>query len=53
MEGDLDINTIQYMAVLDFEATCDNRKKFKTQEVIEFPTVLLRWDRRKNDVVGT
>ena len=31
----------RYFAVLDFEATCDDKQKMSPQEVIEFPTVLV------------
>lgn len=32
---------IDYLAILDFEATCDNNVKFDVQEIIEFPTVFV------------
>eukprot|EP00753_Platysulcus_tardus_P003104 PLAT12261.2.p1 GENE.PLAT12261.2~~PLAT12261.2.p1 ORF type:complete len:738 (+),score=261.09 PLAT12261.2:50-2215(+) len=32
---------LDYVVVLDFEATCDRSRKFKPVEVIEFPAVLL------------
>ncbi|KAJ3100946.1 hypothetical protein HDU97_001830 [Phlyctochytrium planicorne] len=35
------MQTYQYLAVLDFEATCDDKNNPKPQEVIEFPTVLI------------
>ncbi|OWF37871.1 ERI1 exoribonuclease 2 [Mizuhopecten yessoensis] len=31
----------EYLIVLDFESTCWKEKKFQTQEIIEFPAVLL------------
>ena len=42
MAAEAATSDFQYLAVLDFEATCfeDRRKKFK-QEVIEFPTVFI------------
>jgi ERI1 exoribonuclease 3 len=33
----------QYIGVLDFEATCDDVKGYEN-EIIEFPTILLKWD---------
>eukprot|EP00551_Chaetoceros_affinis_P005593 CAMPEP_0203671986 /NCGR_PEP_ID=MMETSP0090-20130426/7626_1 /ASSEMBLY_ACC=CAM_ASM_001088 /TAXON_ID=426623 /ORGANISM="Chaetoceros affinis, Strain CCMP159" /LENGTH=209 /DNA_ID=CAMNT_0050537197 /DNA_START=53 /DNA_END=682 /DNA_ORIENTATION=- len=32
--------TPEYLLILDFEATCDERKQPKPQEIIEFPTLL-------------
>src|SRR5437016_14510893 len=32
-----------YVGVLDFEATCDDVKGWEN-EIIEFPTILLKWD---------
>ncbi|KAJ3277787.1 ERI1 exoribonuclease 3 [Borealophlyctis nickersoniae] len=32
---------IQYLCVLDFEATCDSRRPFTPQEIIEFPVVVM------------
>ena len=32
-------NVISYFLVLDFEATCDNSKSIKPQEIIEFPVL--------------
>src|SRR5437016_2095354 len=37
-----------YIGVLDFEATCDNVKIYG-HEIIEFPTVLLKWDENKQN----
>ena len=34
--------TFEYALVLDFEAVCDAAVRLKPQEIIEFPTVLLR-----------
>ncbi|KAI9327417.1 exonuclease, partial [Zopfochytrium polystomum] len=31
----------RYLAILDFEATCDDARKFSPQEIIEFPTVVI------------
>jgi len=31
----------KYLVILDFEATCDQEKKIKNQEIIEFPSVLI------------
>ena len=31
---------VDYLSILDFEATCDMNRKLKPQEVIEFPTLL-------------
>ena len=33
-----------YAIVLDFEATCDDRKRLLTQEIIEFPSVVFSLD---------
>jgi len=30
-----------YLAILDFEATCDNDRSFRPQEIIEWPTILI------------
>ena len=32
---------VDYLCILDFEATCDNEKKIFPQEIIEFPVLLL------------
>lgn len=32
---------LDYLLVLDFEATCSNTHKMNPQEIIEFPTVLV------------
>lgn len=33
---------IEFICVLDFEATCDkDKKKIKCQEIIEFPVVII------------
>mmetsp|Transcript_41653 Transcript_41653/g.71769 ORF Transcript_41653/g.71769 Transcript_41653/m.71769 type:complete len:176 (+) Transcript_41653:103-630(+) len=34
-------SNVDYYAVLDFEATCDNKFRIRPQEIIEFPTVLI------------
>jgi len=40
-----------YYVILDFEATCDvNNRGMKTQEIIEFPSVLL--DAKKNEIIN-
>jgi inhibitor of KinA sporulation pathway (predicted exonuclease) len=41
-------NLPKYIGVLDFEATCDDGGKFMN-EVIEFPTVLLKWNAQLNN----
>ncbi|GAB1609357.1 hypothetical protein Ahia01_001221200 [Argonauta hians] len=33
--------TFDYLVVMDFESTCWSDRKFKTQEIIEFPAVVL------------
>lgn len=33
-----------YVCILDFEATCDDSVKHYDNEIIEFPSVLLKWD---------
>lgn len=38
---------IDYLLVLDFEATCSNVKKPEPQEIIEFPTLLLNVKTKK------
>ena len=37
-----------YVCVLDFEATCDKSKKW-IHEIIEFPSVLLKWNPEKGN----
>jgi inhibitor of KinA sporulation pathway (predicted exonuclease) len=37
-----------YICVLDFEATCDDEPKYG-HEIIEFPSVLYRWDQETNE----
>jgi len=39
--GALDPPAVDFYAVLDFEATCEEGIKIKPQEIIEFPTVLV------------
>lgn len=39
-----------YIAVLDFEATCDNKTKLAPQEIIEFPVVV--FDTKTNKLVA-
>ena len=39
-----------YIGVLDFEATCDDNKGYG-HEIIEFPTVLLKFDETKQNYV--
>jgi inhibitor of KinA sporulation pathway (predicted exonuclease) len=34
------VSTIDYICILDFEATCDSTRKPHPQEIIEFPTIL-------------
>ncbi|KAI8619389.1 hypothetical protein BC830DRAFT_1104423 [Chytriomyces sp. MP71] len=34
-------NTPRFLAVLDFEATCDDKTKLQPQEIIEFPVVVI------------
>lgn len=45
----------KYICVLDFEATCEseeNKAKFHPRnEIIEFPSVLLKWDDKVNNYV--
>lgn len=31
---------LDYVCILDFEATCDDKPKFKPQEIIEFPVIV-------------
>lgn len=40
-----------FLAVLDFEATCEDNVRLDPQEIIELPTVLI--DTRRNEVVDT
>lgn len=35
-----------YLCVLDFEATCWNDNKFRIQEIIEFPSILYKFDEK-------
>lgn len=39
--------SFEYICVLDFEATCDDITK-----MIEFPSVLLKWDQSLGNYVG-
>ncbi|XP_033738007.1 ERI1 exoribonuclease 3-like isoform X1 [Pecten maximus] len=41
----------QYFLVLDFEATCDDRKKLHPQEIIEFPVVMLNTETLATEAV--
>ena len=34
-------SAIDYLAILDFEATCDDKTQLSVQEIIEFPTVFV------------
>jgi inhibitor of KinA sporulation pathway (predicted exonuclease) len=48
------VNTMpyRYLCVIDFEATCDNGpKKLIPQEIIEFPSVLMQFQRDERQVV--
>lgn len=38
------MSEIPYICVLDFEATCESNNKTWEHEIIEFPSVLLKWD---------
>ena len=40
-----------YICVLDFEATCWEDMANKKHEVIEFPSVLLKWNKDKKEVI--
>ena len=33
--------SFDYICVYDFECTCDNKKKLESQEIIEFPVVII------------
>jgi ERI1 exoribonuclease 2 len=35
------MTSVQYLIVLDFEATCDDQTQLEPQEIIEFPSVLI------------
>lgn len=39
--------TLDYILILDFEATCDNTKRPKPQEIIEFPSLLYNVETRE------
>ncbi|XWV26574.1 exonuclease [Tupanvirus soda lake] len=41
----------QFVCVLDFEATCDDNVKYFDNEIIEFPSVLLKYDDKNGYVV--
>jgi ERI1 exoribonuclease 3 len=43
------IGRIDYIAVLDFEATCDNAIRMNVQEIIEFPTLFVSTETGKID----
>ncbi len=32
---------MEFLVVLDFEATCDDGKRIEPQEIIEFPSLLI------------
>ena len=38
---------LKYLLILDFEATCDDKKQPKPQEIIEFPTLLYSIENRR------
>ena len=50
MEKNQNNNRRTLFCILDFEATCDNSRKFKPMEVIEFPSVLT-YINENNEVV--
>ena len=41
---------MSYICVLDFEATCWENMTNKKHEIIEFPSVLLLWDKGTNEI---
>ena len=42
----------EYVCVLDFEATCDDKVRYYDNEIIEFPSVLLKWDTKEEKYVN-
>jgi inhibitor of KinA sporulation pathway (predicted exonuclease) len=43
---------IMYLCVLDFEATCDGNVKNFDNEIIEFPSILLKWENNKMSYIS-
>lgn len=46
----MDDTNIKYICVLDFEATCWENMTNRFHEIIEFPSVLLKWDVNEKEV---
>jgi inhibitor of KinA sporulation pathway (predicted exonuclease) len=45
------LDGVQYICVLDFEANCNETRDDKINEIIEFPSVLYKWNLNNNNFI--